>query len=154
MSDNESQLGAMSDNESQLGAMSDSKSQLGAMSDSESPPEEANKTTYGVVCNDLGCAYVVRKSVKTINEAFKLLIESYKGLGEPDYRTDYCVQFDRGQHGETLVIIKNPDKLMEELDACGCRDPKMPSDKQIIWYSLDDEGDRILDRYTAEFGNM
>jgi hypothetical protein len=121
------------------------------MSNNESSPV---KTEYGVVCNDLGCAYVVCETADTLKNAFALLKKSYKGLGKPDYSTDYCAQFDRGQHGETLVIIENPKELIRELDACGCRDPKMPSDKDVIWYCLDDEGDCIWDRYTSKFGNM
>jgi hypothetical protein len=122
------------------------------MSNEESP---LKNTEFGVMCNDLGSAFVVRKTAKTLKKATLLLKKTTKRLGgEPEYYTDYCSQFDRGQHGETLVIIENPKELIRELDECGCRDPKMPSDETIIWYDLDDKGDLIWERYTSKYGNM
>jgi hypothetical protein len=121
------------------------------MSNNESPPVNIE---YGVVCNDLGCAYVVCETADTLKKAFALLKKSYKGLGKPEYSTKYCAQYDRGMHGEVFIIIENPKELIRELDACGCRDTQIPSTEYSIQYCLDDKGDRIWDRYTSKFDNM
>jgi hypothetical protein len=121
------------------------------MSNKESP---LKNTEFGVFCNDLGSAFVVRETAKTLKEATLLLNKTTNRLGKPDYSTDYCSQFDRGQHGETLVIIENPKELIRELDECGCRDTTMPSNETIIWYGLDEKGDLIWERYTSKYANM
>lgn len=118
----------------------------------------SNKAKYGVVSNDMGYAIIYLKFVDTIEEAKELLIEICEGFGEPESASDYWAQYDYGQHGETVSIIENPGKLIEELDNCSdCeRIIEESTDSKLHYYIEDcgEESGEVWDRYVMKFMRM
>ena len=136
-----------------------------AIPNDELPSNEAiptkdvpNKTKYGVVSNDMGYSIIYLKFVDTIEEAKELLLEICEGFGEPESASDYWAQYDYGQHGETVSIIENPGKLIEELDNCSdCeRIIEESTDSKLHYYIEDcgEESGEVWGRYIMKFMRM
>ena len=117
-----------------------------------------NKAKYGVVSNDMGYAIIYLKFVDTIEEAKELLLEICEGFGEPESASDYWAQYDYGQHGETVSIIENPGKLIEELDNCSdCERIIQESTDSKLHYNIEycgKESGEVWDRYIMKFMRM
>jgi hypothetical protein len=113
------------------------------------------KVTYGVVAEHEEGVTIYLTFVNTVQEAKELLRRLCGGLG--DGSSEYWVQRDYGQHGETFSIIENPDKLIKEFNNCHDCTPNMEdSTASELHYYIEDcvECGEAWDRYILKFMYM